>query len=508
MPQDIFHKTIVKVIAHNIIYDWYNPFRSPFDSQSIGTGFFFEKNGLILTCCHVVDESIKLEITLPQNGKKRYNASILALYPDYDLAVIKADYENEEFLEIRDSDNTRQGENVKAIGYPLGQDKLKMTKGIVSGYQGHLFQTDSAINPGNSGGPLVNENNIVIGVNSQKISSSTADNIGYSVPIKYFMILKNQETFLDKKTHDILYKPQLLCKFSKIDDFISSYINLQDDKRGYLIKEIDERSCLYKNGVRKHDILHKFDSFELDEYGETNVSWSNEKFNVHDILYRYKIGDEITIEFYNKENGLQVKNICLEYPDFKLVKKYPNLNTNFIDYEIFMGVVLCDFSINHLERSQMFDTNLTKKNRNKLILHAEYEKRFENKLLVCNVLPGSYVNSNLEINVGSFICSIDDVPVTSLKEFKDQIKLSLQEKNQIKVVMDDSNILILDKETLFTQYKILKEKYNLKFSEFYESLNTETSHQNHIKMQLENPEPQYLSDRELFKILEYIINYQ
>ena len=64
MAQDIFHKTIVKVISHNIIYDWYNPFRSPFDNQSIGTGFFFDKDGLILTCCHVVDESIKLEITL------------------------------------------------------------------------------------------------------------------------------------------------------------------------------------------------------------------------------------------------------------------------------------------------------------------------------------------------------------------------------------------------------------------------------------------------------------
>lgn len=506
MPQDIFHKTIVKVIAHNIVYDWYNPFRSPFDSQSIGTGFFFEKNGLILTCCHVVDESIKLEITLPQNGKKRYNASIISLYPDYDLAVIKADYDNEHFLEIKNSDNTKQGDNVIAVGYPLGQDKLKMTKGIVSGYQGHLFQTDSAINPGNSGGPLVNENNIVIGVNSEKISSATADNIGYSVPIKYFLIIK-ENTLTINKTPNIIYRPQLLCKFSKIDDFIGQYINLQDDKRGYLIKEIDERSCLYKFGLRKHDILHKFDSFELDEYGETNVSWSNEKFNIDDILYRYKIGDQIEVEYYNKEKGHQVTTVCLEYPDFKLIKKYPNLDTNFIDYEIFMGLVLCDFTINHLERNQMFDTNLSKKNRNKLVLHAEYEKRFDKKLLVCNVLPGSYINSNLEIQVGSFITSIDDVTVNSLQEFKDQIKISLKTKDKIKVSLDDSNILILEKNTLFSQYKILKEKYNLKFSKFYEDMQTEDRIEAHKQNQFQES-PLQLSDENLFRILEYIINYQ
>ena len=506
MSQDIFHKTIVKVIAHNIVYDWYNPFRSPYDGQSIGTGFFFEKNGLILTCCHVVDESIKLEITLPQNGKKRYSASIVTLYPDYDLAVLKTDYENESFLEVKNSDNTKQGDIVIAVGYPLGQDKLKMTKGIVSGYQGHLFQTDSAINPGNSGGPLVNEDNIVIGVNSQKISSSTADNIGYSVPIKYFLILKDN-TFNQKKTPNIIYRPQLLCKFSKIDDFISQYIELEDNKRGYLIKELDEKSCLYKGGVRKHDILHKFDSLELDEYGETKVSWSNEKFNIDDILYRYKVGQKIDIEYYSKDKGHKVSSIDLEYPCFKLIKKYPNLDTNYIDYEIFMGVVLCDFSINHLERSQMFDTNLSKKNRNKLILHAEYSKRFDQKLLVCNVLPGSYISSNLEIQIGSFVTCVDNVKVSNLEEFKNQVKLSLKTSNKIKVMFDDNNILILDKDTLFSQYKILKEKYNLKFSKFYEGMQTDLKIENHKQKYMMSP-VQNLSDEKLMNLLNYIINYQ
>ena len=229
MSGDIFYKTIVKVISHNIIYDWYNPFRAPFDNESIGTGFFIDKNGLILTCCHVVDDSIKLEITLPHKGKKRYNAHILTICPDYDLAIIKTDYDNEEYLDLLDSDMVKQGDKVKAIGYPLGQDKLKMSQGIISGYQDALFQTDSAINPGNSGGPLVNEKGYVIGVNSQKISSATADNIGYSVPIKYFKLLYDNMTNI-KNNKKIIYKPVLLCKFTKIDENLSKYMNIGKKK--------------------------------------------------------------------------------------------------------------------------------------------------------------------------------------------------------------------------------------------------------------------------------------
>ena len=501
MSDDIFHKTIVKVISHNLVFDWYAPFRSPYDSESIGTGFFISNDGLILTCCHVVDDSIKLEITLPQSGKKRYNVSILKLLPDYDLAILKTNFKNTDYLKIFDSDKVNQGENVKAIGYPLGQDRLKMTKGIISGYQGSLFQTDSAINPGNSGGPLINENGLVIGINSQKISSSTADNIGYSVPIKYYLLL--QDSILEtKKT--IIYKPNLLCKFSKIDDFIGNYVNLPDNK-GYLIKDIDPKSCFYKSGIRRHDILIKFDNFFIDEYGETNVPWSNEKFNIEDILYRYKNGDKVTLEYNNKDKGIQKCDVILEYPNFNLVKKYPNLQDNFIDYEIFMGLVLIDFSLNHLENWQISDLNITKKNKNKLIAYSEHKKRFDNKILVCNILPGSYINSKLDLQIGLFIDSVDNKKVNSLKEFKKIISENLKENDQIKVIFDDCSIMIIDKETLFSQYNLLKNKYNLKESKFYNSLTS--SHNMDISKKIKMSPVKKLNNEELLTIFQYIINY-
>lgn len=469
MTDKIFHKTIVKVISHNVIYDWYSPFRSPYDNESIGTGFFINSNGLILTCAHVVDDSIKLEVTLPEKGKKRYNAKIISICPDYDLAILKTDYKNKYYLNIIDSDSVQQGSNVKAIGYPLGQDKLKMSKGIISGYQDALFQTDSAINPGNSGGPLVDENNNVIGVNSQKITSNVADNIGYSVPIKYFSILYDK-MINEQKDIQFIQKPDLLCKFSKIDNLISKYMNLHD-KRGFLIKEISENSCLYKAGIRKSDILHSFDNYILDEHGETNVPWSNEKFSIKDILYRYKINDVIEIKYFTKEKGLIISICKLEPPDFKLLKKYPNFHDNIIDYEIIMGLVVIDFSLNHLEFRQIMDVNMDKRTKNKIILHSEFDKKFKNKVLICNILPGSYINSNLDINIGTFITHIDDIEISTLQEFKDILLNELQKKESVKLLIDDGNILIANKKILNSEFRNLKKKYDLKNSSFYDKIN-------------------------------------
>ena len=183
---EIFYSTICKINCNKVNYDWYAPFRSPFENQSIGTGFFINNDGYILTCAHVVQNSISLEITIPVLGKKKYFAKIISICPDYDIALIKTNFKNNNFLKLGNSDNVIQSNKVFAIGYPLGQDNLKISSGIISGFQKYLFQTDAPINPGNSGGPLVNEKNEVIAVNSQKIAMDLADNIGYSIPINFF----------------------------------------------------------------------------------------------------------------------------------------------------------------------------------------------------------------------------------------------------------------------------------------------------------------------------------
>ena len=75
----------------------------------------------------------------------------------------------------------RRSDEVLALGYPLGQQSLKSTTGVISGREQHLIQMSAAINPGNSGGPLLNVNGEVVGINSAIIQG--AQNVGYIIPI-------------------------------------------------------------------------------------------------------------------------------------------------------------------------------------------------------------------------------------------------------------------------------------------------------------------------------------
>ena len=464
----LFYNTICKIISYNVNHDWYSPFRSPFESSSIGTGFFINDQGYILTCCHVVEDSIKLEITIPSLGKNIYKAEIISISPDYDLALLKTEYENKNnFLELADSDLIKQGDNVSAVGYPLGQDNLKLTSGIISGGQDHLIQTDAPINSGNSGGPLVNKNNKVIAVNSQKISANTADNIGYAVPINFYKILKNEFEIVKS----IIYKPIFLCSFSKIDKLLLEYNNLLESK-GFLITKINENCCLYKAGIRNYDILLEINELEIDNFGDVKVSWNIEKINLKYLLYRFKLGEKIKIKYFSKSNkGEKEIDLILEYPKFELKKYYLNFNNTNIDYEILSGLVICNFSLNHCSSDQIMPSGINKKNIMELLSYTKPEKRFKKKILLVNVLPGSYTYSNNDIDAGSFLEKINDKEITNLNELRNNLlDIKNNDSKFIKLTFSDSKIIILNFNNLKEEHLKLSNDYSYYTSELFEKL--------------------------------------
>lgn len=456
---ELFHKTIVKIICNSVIHDWYAPFRSPYENESIGTGFFINDEGYILTCAHVVEDAINLQITIPSRGKQPYDAEIVSISVDYDIAVIKTNYKNKVYLKIADSDKVKPGDRVNAIGYPLGQNNLKISEGIISGYQDFHFQTDAPINPGNSGGPLVDKDFNVIAINSQKISSDTADNIGYSVPVKHFEILKDSFLPKDKsKIPHIIRIPKLLCKFSPIYDLFQEWYNIESG--GYLINDIHENSCLYKAGIRKNDILTKFDKYELDKYGEVDVSWSNEKFNINDVIYRFTVGQTIKIDIFNKEKGKLTVDVTLEYPEFLVEDIHLNLYSNKIDFEILSGLVICNFKRNHLYKHQILQAPLERSIRNKLLDYKDDNfKRFDEKILLVNILPGSYVKSNIQIKSGFFLEKVNDICVKNLEDLRSVIK-KLDNEEVIRLSFNENKLVVLSKKNLKEQHMLLSEKYN------------------------------------------------
>lgn len=151
-----------------------------------GSGVIITPDGHIVTNNHVIAKATELKVTL--NNNKTYDAEIVGTDPNTDIALIKIDTgEKLPYLAFGNSDNTKIGEWVLAVGNPFNLTST-VTAGIVSakardlGRNQSFIQTDAAVNPGNSGGALVNTNGDLIGINTA-ITSQTGSYIGYSFAV-------------------------------------------------------------------------------------------------------------------------------------------------------------------------------------------------------------------------------------------------------------------------------------------------------------------------------------
>ncbi|OGH01857.1 MAG: 2-alkenal reductase [Candidatus Lambdaproteobacteria bacterium RIFOXYC1_FULL_56_13] len=159
-----------------------------------GTGFIWDKTGLIVTNFHVIQNADTVRITLADQSN--YPAKLVGVAPDKDLALLRIEAPAEKLIPIERGDSSRLqvGRKVLAIGNPFGLDAT-LTTGVVSALEREIksvnnrtirgvIQTDAAINPGNSGGPLLDSQGRLIGVNTQIISPSGASSgIGFAIPV-------------------------------------------------------------------------------------------------------------------------------------------------------------------------------------------------------------------------------------------------------------------------------------------------------------------------------------
>jgi putative serine protease PepD len=166
-------------------------------SEGSGTGFLVDSNGTIVTNAHVAGNNSQVQVRFNDKGAY-HDAQVLSVDASTDLAALKVDasaVQGIRPLTLADSDGAQVGDQVVAIGYPLGLDRTA-TAGIVSGLERQIespngfsidkvIQTDAAVNPGNSGGPLLNAKGEVIGVNSQIATAAGGGdgNIGISFSI-------------------------------------------------------------------------------------------------------------------------------------------------------------------------------------------------------------------------------------------------------------------------------------------------------------------------------------
>ncbi len=161
--------------------------------QEFGSGFILRPNGTFVTNFHVVERASAVSIKLP-DGRKFPVTEIVALNPDFDLAVLKVKADHLPVVTLGDSDIVKVGERIIAIGSPMGLENT-ISDGLVSAIREgetsseKIFQITAPISPGSSGGPLFDIKGQVIGVTFAQFIEG--QNLNFAIPINYLKQMLN-----------------------------------------------------------------------------------------------------------------------------------------------------------------------------------------------------------------------------------------------------------------------------------------------------------------------------
>jgi serine protease Do len=230
-----------------------------------GSGFIVTPDGYMLTNNHLVGDSEKVSVKLSDG--RSFDAKIIGVDPDSDVAVIKIDAENLPYLELADSGALEVGEWVIAIGNPFGLSHT-VTAGIVSAkgrsriglanYE-DFIQTDAAINLGNSGGPLLNLDGQVVGINTAIVGPGGNIGIGLAIPINMAKDIYKQL----KETGSVV-RGFLGVYPEDIEPDMAEFFSLDKDTKGVLLSEVTAGSAAEDAGLKRGDVVIRFDGTPVD----------------------------------------------------------------------------------------------------------------------------------------------------------------------------------------------------------------------------------------------------
>ena len=234
------------------------------ESLGIGTGIIVSKKGYILTNQHLVGDKFNNCYVTLDTGVE-YKGNVVWSDNEIDLAIVKIGVENLSPIKLGNSDDISIGQNVYAIGNPVGFEFEKtVTSGIISGtkrtlkvkdengkysYMESLIQTDATINEGNSGGALINELGEVIGITSVKVTD--ADGIGFAIPINMV------KTIIEKLETEGKFNEAYLGIYGYDKEVIPYLKDVIDFEDGIYVADINESSNLKKSSIKAGDIILK-----------------------------------------------------------------------------------------------------------------------------------------------------------------------------------------------------------------------------------------------------------
>jgi len=439
--------SVVQVFTQSVAFHWIQPYKTPAQGEASASGFFIDDLGHIITNAHAVDQAVDVAIQMPVLGKQRFHARVLAVNPEVDLALLCLREEDVEtikialghfpYLELGDSDTVYRADEIITFGYPLGQQALKSTTGVVSGPFDsggrRLIQISSAINPGSSGGPSLDEDGKVIGLTVAGISS--AQNAGYIIPIndvRFFLkrIPESQECYDGVQ---FLRRPFLGVVYVPSDKALTDFLG-NPDPGGVRVVDLYENSLIAKAGLKRGDMIYQINGHDIDRFGEMSVPWSPEdRISLINYIVRLKQGDPVHVIVYRngKRQELSFEYGPVELPPLRVY--YPGYED--IDYEVFGGMVFMQLSANHLPILSKVVPALAR--------FTDIKHQLESRVVITHIQPGSCAQKARSVGIGSLVDEVNGIKVQNLTDIRNAMGKSL--KTGYVTINTDDHILLVFK---------------------------------------------------------------
>ena len=372
---------------------------------TVGSGFIIDKSGHIVTNNHIIEGAYKIIVILQDDRK--VIAEIIGTDRMSDLAVLKINLSNTNYLQWGNSDKSELGDRVLAFGNPFSYG-LIIRPGIISGKQRNLeylgadtynnfIQTNFTITSGNSGGPLINMNGEVIGVNTD-IVSPIVGGIGFAIPSN---IAKRNIEILKKGNS--IERGWIGVKIKELTLELAESLGVSSNE-GVLVVSVKRNGPSYKAGIKKGDIILKFN--------ETPIK------NIRDlprIVRDTEVGTQVNVIIMRegKEQTLLIT-----------VKKLPSKPIIIFNYSFGLKI----YKINRLKISVRLLTNTD-------IINRDLPLRTTG-LVIKNI---EYYSPLSRLEIGNIITEVNRKKITSIKQFENIIRRSQRNSRYIFLNFYDNN---------------------------------------------------------------------
>ena len=505
---DRWKNSVLQLRVIRAIYKPSRPYGDPNDKKVSGSAFIIDiERGYVGTNAHVVSNAISITGRISKLGKRDLSLELIGICKEKDLALCKIHHDDIKLItrsmnkEDIPSLNMKFGDNMKlketdevmTIGYPLGQESIKYTTGIVSGFEtrnGHddddiedakhrsptYIQITAAINPGNSGGPLLNKNGEIIGINAA--GYLFAQNVGYAIPSRTFL-----SVYCELVKSTVVKMPTLALEWNKTNREIMKLKTGDERTYGIYVRRVNPDSCV--DSLEEGDIIKRMnykdsfwatkDAFNIhnrdpdsicngqtieilcyfDRYGDASVGIKDDgrfvklidrKMSFAEIMDMVPIGADLSLEICRNRDWylLEAKHVFKE--SNRVPRVYPRIEP--IDYDIFAGLCCANLDMIHVD---IFD---------KLILYtSKVDNRYKKRVVICQVFPDTAAIKTQVLKTGHIIEKLNGVKISTLDDIR---KILRNKPEMITIETEDDYYFMVSTETVISEDKRAMKNFNIR----------------------------------------------